>query len=244
MNERNIYGINTVLNALERQSNQLLRIYLQEGMGGKRVVRLNEVLSQHQVRGERVSDEDLQRLPGTPKHQGGAAALMDQGPLDDHQALELIESLADPLILVLDSMEDPRNFGACVRTAEAAGVELVVMGRSRGVDITPVVSKVASGAAETQAIARVSNLARFLKSLQDLNVWLVGTDEAGPTAVFDANLTGALALVMGGEGKGLRRLTRERCDALVHLPMKGAVESLNVSVAAGVCLYEAVRQRR
>jgi 23S rRNA (guanosine2251-2'-O)-methyltransferase len=242
--ERNIYGINTVLNALERQSDKLVRIYLQEGMRGKRVARLNEVLNQHQVRVEHVSDDELQRLTGTPKHQGVAAALVDRGPLDDHQALELIESLTDPLILVLDSMEDPRNFGACLRTADAAGVDLVVMGRSRGVDITPVVSKVASGAAETQSIARVSNLARFLKALQDLNVWIVGTDEAGPTAVFDANLTGALALVMGAEGKGLRRLTREGCDSLVHLPMKGAVESLNVSVAAGVCLYEAVRQRR
>ncbi len=244
MSERNIYGINTVLNALERQSKQLLRIYLQEGMRGKRVARLQEVLNQHQVRVERVSDEELQRLTGTPKHQGVAAALTDHGPLDDHQALELIEGLSDPLILVLDSMEDPRNFGACLRTADAVGVDLVVVGRSRGVDITPVVSKVASGAAETQPIARVSNLVRFLKALQELNVWIVGTDEAGTTAVFDANLTGPLAIVMGGEGKGLRRLTREHCDVLVSLPMKGSVESLNVSVAAGVCLYEAARQRR
>lgn len=244
MKERTIYGINTVLKALERQGDQLLRIYLQEGMRGQRVARLHDVLNQHRVNVERVSADDLQKLTGTPKHQGVAAALVDHGPLDDHQALELVESLKAPLLLVLDSMEDPRNFGACLRTADAAGVDLVVVGRSRGVDITPVVSKVASGAAETQPIARVSNLARFLRALQERNVWLVGTDEAGPTAVFDANLTGAVALVMGAEGKGLRRLTRDCCDALVHLPMQGAVESLNVSVAAGICLYEAVRQRR
>ena len=244
MSERTIYGINTVVKALERQGDKLLRIYLQEGMRGKRATRLHDVLNQHQVRVERVTDEELQRLTGTDKHQGVAAALIDNGPLDDHQALALVESLAEPLILVLDSMEDPRNFGACLRTADAAGVDLVVVGRSRGVEITPVVSKVASGAAETQPVARVSNLARFLRALQDLNVWLVGTDESGPTAVFDANLTGATAIVMGAEGKGLRRLTRECCDTLVHLPMQGAVESLNVSVAAGVCLYEAVRQRR
>lgn len=244
MSERTLYGINTVLNALERQSDRLLRIYLQEGMRGKRVARLHDVLNQHQITVERVSDEQLQQLTGTPKHQGVAAVLIDYGPLDDHQALELIESLSDPLILVLDSMEDPRNFGACLRTADAAGVDLVVVGRSRGVDITPVVSKVASGAAETQPIARVANLARFLRALRDLNVWIVGTDGAGPTAVFDANLTGPLAVVMGAEAKGLRRLTRECCDALVYLPMQGAVESLNVSVAAGICLYECLRQRR
>ena len=244
MSERTIYGINTVVNALERQGDSLLRIYLQEGMRGKRVARLHEVLNQHQVRLERVSADELDKLTGTGKHQGVAAALIDSGPLDDHQALELVESLTDPLVLVLDSMEDPRNLGACLRTADAAGVDLVVMGRSRGVDITPVVSKVASGAAETQPVARVANLARFLRALQARNIWLVGTDESGSTAVFDANLTGPLAIVMGAEGKGLRRLTRECCDVLVHLPMLGAVESLNVSVAAGVCLYEALRQRR
>ncbi len=244
MSERIIYGINTVLTALERRPAGLLRLYLQDGMQGKRLVRLQDALNQQSVRIERVSDAELQTLTGTHKHQGVAAAVLDNGPLDDHQALELIASLTDPLILVLDSMEDPRNFGACLRTADAAGVDLVVVGRSRGVEITPVVSKVASGAAETQTVARVANLARFLRALQELNVWLVGADASGPTAVFDANLTGSLAIVMGAEGKGLRRLTRECCDALVNLPMRGAAESLNVSVAAGVMLYEAVRQRR
>ncbi|NND53597.1 MAG: 23S rRNA (guanosine(2251)-2'-O)-methyltransferase RlmB [Gammaproteobacteria bacterium] len=252
MKERTIYGINTVIKALELHGDSLLRIYLQDGMRGKRAARLQTALSQHQVRVERLSADELAELTGTDKHQGVAAAMADHGPLDDHQALSLIESLIDssgdtgrhPLILVLDSMEDPRNFGACLRTADATGVDLVVVGRSRGIDITPVVSKVASGAAETQPIARVANLARFLRALQALNVWLIGTDESGATALFDANLTGPLALVMGAEGKGLRRLTRECCDALVHLPMLGTVESLNVSVAAGVCLYEAMRQRR
>ena len=243
MSEQIVYGINTVLHALERQSDRLLRIYLQEGMRGKRATRLHAALNQHRVHVERVSDEELQRLTGSDKHQGIAAALTCHAALDDHQALDLIGGLKEPLILVLDSIEDPRNLGACLRTADAAGVDLVVMGRSRGVDITPVVSKVASGAAEVQPVARVANLARFLKALQELNICIVGTDEAGPRAVFDANLTGPLALVMGAEGKGLRRLTRERCDLLVHLPMRGAVESLNVSVAAGVCLYEALRQR-
>jgi 23S rRNA (guanosine2251-2'-O)-methyltransferase len=243
MNERTIYGINTVLKALE-QPDQLLRIYMQEGMHGKRMARLRDALSQHAVTVEQVSDEKLQLLTGMEKHQGVAAALIDQGPLDDHAALEFLSAIESPLILVLDSLEDPRNFGACLRTADAAGVDLVVMGRSRSLEITPVVSKVACGAAESQTIARVSNLARFMKALHELNVWIVGTDESGPRTVFDTTLTGSIAIVMGAEGKGLRRLTRENCDVLVRLPMHGAVESLNVSVAAGVCLYECVRQRR
>jgi 23S rRNA (guanosine2251-2'-O)-methyltransferase len=111
------------------------------------------------------------------------------------------------------------------------------------VDITPVVSKVASGAAETQPMARVANIARFLKALQDLNVWIIGADERGPATLYESNLTGSVALVMGAEGRGLRRLTREHCDSLVRLPMRGSVESLNISVAAGICMYEALRQR-
>ena len=169
--------------------------------------------------------------------------LVADGPLDDHAALDLLRDLTDPLILVLDGVEDPRNYGACLRTADAAGVDLVVVGRSRGVAMTPVVSKVASGAAETQTVARVANIARFLKALRDFDIWIVGADERGGTGLFEANLTGPLALVLGAEGKGLRRLTREHCDTLVSLPMRGAVESLNLSVAAGVCLYEALRQR-
>lgn len=244
MSERIIYGINTVLAALERPGSSLLRIYLQDNMQGRRAGRLQDVINQQQVRVERVSHDELTRLTGHAKHQGVAAALRDSGPLDDQQALALIESLDSPLVLVLDSMEDPRNYGSCLRTADAAGVDLVVTGRSRGVDITPVVSKVASGAAEVQPVARVANLARFIAAMQELNVWVVGADERGPAEIYDANLTGPLAMVMGAEGQGLRRLTRERCDTLVRLPMKGTVESLNVAVAAGVCLYECLRQRR
>jgi 23S rRNA (guanosine2251-2'-O)-methyltransferase len=163
--------------------------------------------------------------------------------MDDYVALDYLGNLKDPLILVLDGIEDPRNYGACLRTAEGAGVDLVVSGRNRGVDITAVVSKVASGAAETQPIARVANLARFLRSLQALNIWIVGTDERAPITLYEANLSGPIAVVMGAEGKGMRHLTREHCDVLVRLPMKGMVESLNIAVAAGVCLYECVRQR-
>lgn len=243
MSERIIYGINTVQQALSRKSSGLVRVYLQDGLGQKRQARFVDDLRQHSVAVERVSAEQLEALTGTVKHQGVAAALLTTGPMGDQQALDYLAEIPSPLVLVLDSVEDPRNYGACLRTANGAGVDLVISGRSRGVDITPVVSKVASGAAEAQPIARVANLARFLSAMQELNIWIVGTDERAPATLFEANLTGAIALVMGAEGKGLRRLTREHCDTLVKLPMKGSVESLNLSVAAGVCLYEALRQR-
>ena len=243
MSERIIYGINTVRQILNKSSGRLLRVYLQKGMGQERFGRLDEELRNQSVIVEKLSAAELQSLTGTPKHQGVAAAVIHSGPMDDGAALDYLAEIANPLILVLDSIEDPRNYGACLRTAEGAGADLVVSGRSRGVDLTPVVSKVASGAAETQPIARVANLARFLKALQDMNIWVIGTDETGPATLFESDLSGPLAVVMGAEGQGLRRLTRERCDALVRLPMHGSVESLNVSVAAGICLYEAVRQR-
>jgi 23S rRNA (guanosine2251-2'-O)-methyltransferase len=244
MNERIVYGINTILTALERQPDRVVRVYVDVALGGGRAKRLRDALRAARVSVEQRSAEELTSLTGTRKHQGAAAALIDTGPLDDAQALELIDSIADPLVLVLDSVEDPRNFGACLRTADGAGVDIVVTGRSRGVAVTPVVSKVASGAAETQPLARVANLARFLAALRERHLRIVGADESGPVSLFDATLTGPLALVMGAEGRGLRRLTRERCDELVSLPMRGAVDSLNVAVATGICLYEAVRQRR
>jgi 23S rRNA (guanosine2251-2'-O)-methyltransferase len=243
MGERIIYGINTVQQALQTQAARLLRVYLQNSLGQKRLARIADDLRRHTVSVERVSADELLLLTGTSKHQGVAAVLQSSGPMDDQQALDYLAGLDNPLVLVLDSVEDPRNYGACLRTANGAGADLVVSGRSRGVDITPVVSKVASGAAESQPVARVANLARFLTALHDLNIEVVGTDEAGPAGLFETDLAGPVAIVMGAEGKGLRRLTRERCDTLVKLPMHGTVESLNISVAAGICLYEAVRQR-
>ena len=243
MSERIIYGINTVRQALSKTAGQLIRIYLQNDLGQQRLARLADELQGRSVAVERVSADELILLTGSAKHQGVAAALEASGPLDDHTALDYLAGLSNPLILVLDGIEDPRNYGACLRTAEGAGVDLVVTGRSRGVEITPAVSKVASGAAETQPIARVANVVRFLKGLQALNIRIVGTDERGTSSLFESDLAGPVAIVMGAEGKGLRRLTREHCDALVSLPMKGSVASLNISVAAGICLYECVRQR-
>jgi 23S rRNA (guanosine2251-2'-O)-methyltransferase len=243
MSERIICGINTVNQALTRRPERVMRIYLQDDLGPARLGRLTDELNKHSISTERVTAEALDKLTGGSRHQGVAAALSGLSVMDDYAALDYLGQLSNPLILVLDGIEDPRNYGACLRTAEGAGVDLVVSGRNRGVDITPVVSKVASGAAEAQPIARVANLARFMRSLRDLNIWIIGTDERGPITLYEADLKGPLAVVMGAEGKGMRHLTREHCDTLVRLPMQGVVESLNIAVAAGVCLYECVRQR-
>jgi 23S rRNA (guanosine2251-2'-O)-methyltransferase len=154
-----------------------------------------------------------------------------------------VTSLGAPFLLVLDSIQDPRNFGALLRTADGAGVDLVVTARNRNVGVTAVVSKVASGAVEVLPVAEVGNLARFLDHVSDAGITIVGTDSAAEVGIYDADLRGPLAFVMGGEGQGMRRLTRDHCDLIVSLPMRGTVESLNVAVAAGICLYECQRQR-
>jgi 23S rRNA (guanosine2251-2'-O)-methyltransferase len=163
--------------------------------------------------------------------------------LQEVEAKQLVEGLERALILAFDEVQDPRNFGACLRTADAAGVDLVVTARSRSVSYTPVVSKVAAGAAESQPVVEVANLVRFLEFLKDQGICVIGASSDGPGTLYDLELTGPVAVVLGAEGKGLRRLTRESCDYIVSLPMQGVADSLNVSVAAGICLYETVRQR-
>lgn len=188
----------------------------------------------------------LDRLSGGSNHQGVIALTQAPSVLNEPQLDDLLAALrAPPLLLILDGVTDPHNLGACLRTADAAGVDAVITPRDRSVGLTPVVCKVASGAAETVPLVQVTNLARSLRHLQDSHrVFLVGTGGEASQTLFDADLTGPLGLVLGAEGEGLRRLTRENCDLLVSLPMLGSVESLNVSVATGVCLYEALRQRR
>jgi len=165
--------------------------------------------------------------------------------LDEGDLFDLLESLNDPpFLLILDGVQDPHNLGACMRTADGAGVQAVIVPKDRSVSLNDTVRKVACGAAEHLCFVQVTNLARVIEKLKESGVWLVGTAELAEKSVYDIDLKGPLAFVMGSEGKGIRRLTSEKCDFLVQLPMAGVVESLNVSVATGVCLYEAVRQRR
>lgn len=238
------YGIHAVRVLLTRHPQRVRRVLL---TGGREASRLAEIRSLAQRAGVQVADVDdalLAKLAEGERHQGVVAEVVAQAGDPETQLEEALEAAgAAPLLLVLDGVQDPHNLGACLRSADAAGVAAVIVPRDRAAGLTPVVRKVAAGAAETVPLVPVVNLARTLRELKERGVWLVGTDDTADKTLFEADLKGPLALVMGSEGEGMRRLTRECCDLLVSIPMAGAVESLNVSVAAGVALFEAVRQR-
>jgi 23S rRNA (guanosine2251-2'-O)-methyltransferase len=212
----------------------------------RRDQRMRQFIARAEEVGVRLIASDatrLQRLCGNDRHQGivaGVVPLQVSHSLDD--TLDGVEG--DPLLLVLDGVTDPHNLGACLRVADGAGVHAVVAPKDHAVGINATVAKVASGAADTVPYFMVTNLARTLNELKERDIRVVGTSGTATESIFDLDLHGPLALVLGAEGQGLRQLTQRTCDSLVHLPMKGAVESLNVSVATGICLYEALRQRR
>jgi 23S rRNA (guanosine2251-2'-O)-methyltransferase len=216
--------------------------------GGKDAGRLAEIRALAARSGIQVTTVDaavLDKLAEGGRHQGVLAEVVARSGDPETQLEEALEAASGPpLLLVLDGVQDPHNLGACLRSADAAGVAAVIVPRDRAAGLTPVVRKVAAGAAETVPLVSVVNLARTLRELKERGIWLTGTDDSADKSIYDADLKGPLALVMGSEGEGMRRLTRECCDELVSIPMGGAVESLNVSVAAGVVLFEAVRQRR
>ena len=238
------YGIHAVRVLLTRHPQRVRRVLL---AGGRDAGRLAEIRTLAQRSGVQVAAADdalLAKLAEGERHQGVVAEIVPRAGDPETQLEEALEAAgASPLLLVLDGVQDPHNLGACLRSADAAGVAAVIVPRDRAAGLTPVVRKVAAGAAETVPVVPVVNLARTLRELKERGVWLVGTDDAADKTLYDADLKGPLALVMGSEGEGMRRLTRECCDQLVSIPMAGAVESLNVSVAAGVALFEAVRQR-
>jgi len=178
-------------------------------------------------------------------HQGVIAEVkVADALMNENQLLELVEEKDNCLLLVLDGVTDPHNLGACLRTADAAGVDAVIIPKDRSATLTAVARKVACGAADYVPVVKVTNLARYLSQLKELNVWIIGTAGEATSDVYQTKFSGATALVMGAEGSGMRRLTRENCDQLIKIPMAGSVSSLNVSVATGVCLFEIVRQNR
>jgi 23S rRNA (guanosine2251-2'-O)-methyltransferase len=240
-----VYGLHAVRAVLTRRPGDVLKLTIAAARDDARVRELREIAAARGLRPLEATAAALDAATGGAAHQGVVAEVRPSAPLDENSLLDLLTTQPGPaLILVLDGVSDPHNLGACLRTADAAGATAVVAPRDRAAGLTPVVRKVAAGAAETVPFAQVTNLARALRDLKDAGLWIAGTAEDGEMELFDADLTGPLALVMGSEGKGLRRLTRECCDFNVRLPMRGSVASLNVSVAAGVALYEALRQRR
>jgi 23S rRNA (guanosine2251-2'-O)-methyltransferase len=247
-----VYGIHAVDSLLRQNPKTVEQLLLQAGREDKRISALLELAQNQGVSVSREPKAGLDKLV-SGRHQGVVALMRDVPVQDDPAAsnlwreaklLERVETKNDPLlILVLDGITDPHNLGACLRSADAAGVDAVVVPKDNSADLTPVVRKVACGAAEVVPFVRVTNISRTLQALQERGVWLYGTDGDAEKSLYNSNLTDSIALVMGAEGKGMRRLTRERCDYLIHLPMAGSVSSLNVSVAAGVFLFEVVRQR-
>jgi len=212
---------------------------------GRRDARMQQLLAQASASAVRCIAADEQRLQGLSPdapHQGVVA--QTSGPAPTAQLDDLLDAVnPETFLLVLDGVTDPRNLGACMRTAAAAGVQAVIVPRDRAAAVTAVTAKAAAGATESLPLVTVTNLARAMKDMQDAGVWIVGAEAEAPLSLYDIDLAGPRAWALGAEGTGLRRLTRERCDALVHIPMSGGMESLNVSVAAGVCLFETRRQR-
>jgi 23S rRNA (guanosine2251-2'-O)-methyltransferase len=247
-----VYGIHAVDSLLRQNPKSVEQLLLQAGREDKRISALLELAQNQGVSVSREPKAGLDKMV-SGRHQGSVALLRNVPEQDDPTASNLwgeadlmarVENKAGPvLILVLDGITDPHNLGACLRSADAAGVDAVVVPKDNSADITPVVRKVACGAAEVVPFVRVTNISRTLQALQERGVWLYGTDGDAEKSLYNSDLTDSIALVMGAEGKGMRRLTRERCDYLIHLPMAGSVSSLNVSVAAGVFLFEVVRQR-
>lgn len=239
-----VAGLHPVRTALRHGGDSVRALWYDSRRRDPRLRELLELARQVRVIPQAVERAELDRLTGGANHQGVAARVAMPAALGEAALADLLAVQdAPPLLLVLDGVQDPHNLGACLRTADAAGVAAVIAPRDQAVGLTPTVCKVASGAAGRVPYVQVTNLARSLEQLRERGLWLVGAAGEAPASLYEVDLTGPLALVLGGEGRGLRRLTRERCDHLVSLPMRGVVESLNVSVAAGVVLYEALRQR-
>ena len=242
MSNKILFGFHAVTVRLKAAPKSVLNIHVDASRRDQRMRQFVERAKEAGVRLIESDDDRLQKMCGTHRHQGVVArveVIALSHSLDD--TLDAVDG--DPLLLVLDGITDPHNLGACLRVADGAGAHGLIAPKDHAVGVNATVAKVASGAADTVPYFMVTNLARSLNELKERNIRVVGTSDDAPLSLFDADLRGPLALVMGAEGGGMRQLTRKTCDLLVRLPMHGAVESLNVSVASGVCLYEAVRQR-
>ncbi len=245
MAEHLIYGLHAVLALLKNPHRTTYKLYVSQQRNDNRIQDALHTAKASGVTIEPLTPEAMKQRFGTLPHQGLVAEASPLKPYSEGDLPKLLDKVQESaLILILDGVTDPHNLGACLRSADAAGVSFVITPKDNSADITPVVSKVASGAAEAIPLVRVTNLARSMKTLQDAGVWIYGAAGEATQSIYSINFKGRIALAMGAEGHGLRRLTRERCDGLFALPMHGQVSSLNVSVATGVCLYEALRQRQ
>ncbi len=238
-----VFGIHAVTTLLNRDPERVKRLFIVQGRVDPKVEKILALADQVGVHVESISKHRLdERVDGV--HQGVLAEAKPLPILGDKELSQLLDEVGQaPLLLVLDGVTDPHNLGACLRTADAAGVNAVIAPRDKSAPLNATASKVACGAAEAIPYFQVTNLSRTLTQLQERGIWIVGTAGEAEATIYQSDLKGPLALVMGAEGKGMRRLTRENCDLLINIPMAGEVSSLNVSVATGVTLFEIVRQR-
>ena len=236
-----IYGIHAVEAALRKQPENVLQVFVQQGRNDNRIKKIIDIAKNSGVSLQSISNDKLKEKCPKARHQGVVAEIRSGRTAT--VSLDEVLQKESVLLLVLDEVQDPHNIGACLRTADAIGVDAVVVSKNRSPSLTPVIRNVASGAAETVPYIMVSNIARALEKIKDNNVWVIGTSGDASHTIYDCDVNNRLALVMGSEGKGMRRLTREACDELVSIPMQGSVESLNISVATAVCLYE-IRRRQ
>ncbi len=242
MKQQVVFGFHAVTSRLRVRADSVKELFVDAKRIDKRMQDLIANAKERNVRVMQVDGVRIDGMTGHARHQGVVAVVEPTKlPQFVEDVLETID--APPFLLLLDGVTDPHNLGACLRVADAAGVHAVIAPKDRSVGLTSTVMKVASGAAENVPYITVTNLARTLRELKERDIWIVGADEGGESSLFEAKLAGPLAWVLGAEGEGLRRLTRENCDQIVSIPMFGSVESLNVSVASGVCLFESRRQR-
>ncbi len=242
-NNEKIFGIHAVESFLQRSPERVLQLFVQKSRHDKK---LQSIEGLAKSAGVRIQQVDKRKMDDWVRgnHQGVIAEVkVIDAKMSEQSLFELAENKTDLLLLILDGVTDPHNLGACLRTADAAGVDAVIVPKDKSASLTPVARKVACGAAEHVPLIKVTNLARFLKQLKEHHVWIVGTAGEAEGDIYSNKFVGATALVMGAEGDGMRRLTKENCDELIKIPMAGSVSSLNVSVATGVCLFEIVRQR-
>lgn len=243
MSNELIYGIHAVKAVLERDPARFVEAYVLKGRQDDRLLPVLNELTRLGVSIQEMNRKTLDDKAQGANHQGVIAKVKPAKALNENDLDDIIAQHEQPLLLVLDGVTDPHNLGACLRNADAAGVAAVIVPKDKSAAMNATVSKVACGAAETVPLIRVTNLARTMRALQEKGIWFVGTAGEATHDIYQSKLTGPLAIVMGAEGDGMRRLTRETCDDLIKIPMAGSVSSLNVSVATGICLFEAVRQR-
>ena len=243
MNTSTVFGIHAVRSLLQRAPARLRRLMIDSRREDARIRELLQLAQAAGVKPERADAKVIAGRVGEVAHQGVIAEVESLPAWQEADLLQALTDKRDPLVLLLDGVQDPHNLGACLRTADACGALAVVVPKDRAAGMNATVRKVAAGAAETTPLVSVTNLSRSMKLLKEAGLWIAGADMTGEKMAWQADLGGSLALVMGGEGEGLRELTRRHCDFVVRLPQVGSVESLNVSVACGMLLYEAQRQR-